>query len=260
MLDATTWKCPDCLVVTNEETMLSNMLGKLKDELKQEIGEMIDKNATRMIEVSQKQVMEVIRTQGNNLNEKVEATKEELLKRIEALERKDKMNQGRMEEIERRNDVIVANVPIVANKKDHEILRTLMQLCKADIGDVEKSFRLKGNQAEGGKPTGIVIRFSSNGAKERFMDGFFELLKTKKTLTADMLGFKVKERVFINGYLKSALKPVFTEAMKLKKERKLQAVNSRFNVVRVKKDGKWIALQSIEELRKIMSLPVRMES
>lgn len=261
------WFCASCYQDKNSYD-LKSALNEMKDDLLTNFHTLVDEKfndvAKKMSATVQQQLMTVIEAKEEQMQIQINTAKDRInslegrIKQLEQNTSNGRCNcSEKFENIEKKNNVIVTNVPVVLNEKPKEIAIKLANICDVEIGidDIEAAFRLKSRQNEQAasslavqKPPPIIIKFSNLSKKQKLMEGYLQQVRQRNFVTQQKLGYQGTERIFINNEMTTGTKQVFTEAMKLKKEKHIQSVNPQTNNVKIRVNGSWKQIQNTQSL------------
>jgi hypothetical protein len=167
---------------------------------------------------------------------KIEANRDNIASntsRINQLEAEVEQMRNNLEMSEKSNDLIIKGIPTVSN----EVLQTYYRKIAVAIGfepnDIPRAdiFRLGRKRINSEFDPPILLKFTNKLDKTLFHNLYF----AKLDLNLTILGFEVQKRIFISENLSKKNQKIFSEAMKMKRDKKIASVNTHFGTVSITK-------------------------
>lgn len=161
----------------------------------------------------------------------------------------------RIESMSKRNNVVVTGVPKFNGENLKNIAVKIAAVCTHSLHEreIEAAYRIQPNSS---KPDNynapIVVKFVNLQSKTSFYDSYVKQMKTKKFVTSRMLGFETISQIYINHHMTTSIGHLFAKALKLKKQKKLETVNAKGNVLQIKVHGHWKKVKTEAELNEII--------
>uniref|UniRef100_A0A336KMY8 CSON012711 protein n=1 Tax=Culicoides sonorensis TaxID=179676 RepID=A0A336KMY8_CULSO len=167
-----------------------------------------------------------------------------------------------MRNLQRRNNLIVQNVPIFQNETKQILKQTIIKLalaCGYEINDsdIVLCIRLKQNQdssTDNQKPSSnaILVKLADVSIKDELFNAYIKNINNNTPLTTSRVGLPGNKRIFINQHLSPELVKVKLKAVKLKQMHLIDKLTACYNVVKVYKNGKWEKVYTIQQLDQLM--------
>lgn len=199
---------------------ISEQLSSTKDELSKLINTEIS-NLKSEIKKDLEQVHTALKKSVADLSCRVNHNEEIICHTVSSLARS--MN---------RNDLLISGVPFVQGEELIEYFGKCCQALDLTVVPVVDIRRLHKSTMVPGKSYLILLQFAITNQRNDF---YFKYLGSR-SLTLDLLGFKSKDRFFVNENLTVAARAIKSKALFAKKDGKLHSVITRDGVVCVKKN------------------------
>lgn len=156
---------------------------------------------------------------------------------------------------QRKDDLVIQGVPIITNEdKNNNILLGTVEKLAGGCGyqlkpeDVKKIYRMR-QKENSDSPAPILVRFySTTTAKEDFFLKYLEGIKATP-LTRSCLGLEPpNKRIFINHHISQELMTMKKKALDLRRDKKIDRVVTRYNMIRIEKDSTWHSIFTAQQL------------
>lgn len=232
--------------INNDEMTISQLALRISKELestKAEITKQIH-DGMQTVKTELKAEFETIRTQLEEsiceINTSVYQNKEAIRSTTEALTRSFNVS-----------DLIVSGVPFMRNENLSDYFATWCKSLGYTNTPLVDARRLSKLPMTVGKKYLILLQFAITNQRSDFYSCY---LKTR-SLTLDQIGFKTKDRIYVNENLTASARIIKAKAVAARREGKLHAVFSRDGVIFVKKKKTATdVVQSVESEDQLISL------
>lgn len=230
--------------ITNDEMTISQLAHRISKELestKTAITKQIN-DGMLAVKTELKADLETIRSQLeatiSEISTSVSQNKESLRSTSEALTRSFNVS-----------DLIVSGVPYMRNENLLDYFDTWCKSLGYTNTPLVDARRLSKLPMTVGKKYLILLQFAITNQRGDFYNCY---LKTR-SLTLDQIGFKTKDRIYVNENLTASARVIKTKAVAARKEGKLHSVFSRDGVIFVRKTATDV-VRSVESEEQLICL------
>jgi hypothetical protein len=133
---------------------------------------------------------------------------------------------------DRANDLIVKGIPVMSNEKPPQIYHKIALAIGyvANLVPSAEVFRMGKKKPGANYEPPILLRFCNKFERGSFYQKYF----SHGQLKLSDVGFNVDQRIYMSENLSKLNQPIFAEAMRLKKEKKLFSVSTFHGITYVK--------------------------
>ena len=113
--------------------------------------------------------------------------------------------------------LLVANIPSSQHEDTTKIITNLAAKLETSMlpGDIDSAFRIKSDAAaHSSKPALIMVKFTNTASRDRFYNARKNF--NKLSITTQSIGFRRKEKIFINEALTRSQRALFFKARQMK--------------------------------------------
>ena len=113
--------------------------------------------------------------------------------------------------------LLVANIPSSQHEDTTKIITNLAAKLETSMlpGDIDSAFRIKSDAAaHSSKPPLIMVKFTNTASRDRFCNARKNF--NKLSITTQSIGFRRKEKIFINEALTRSQRALFFKARQMK--------------------------------------------
>lgn len=164
-----------------------------------------------------------------------------------------------MRNLQRRNNLIIQNVPILDNEDKHKLKQMIIRLAHAcgyelSSSDIVSVMRLKQNRTQGQieprKPSSnaILVKLADVSIKDDLFSCYINNVNNKTPITTAGIGASGSKRIYINQHLSPELVKVKLKAVKLKELKIIDKLTACYNVIKIFKNGIWHKIYNTHQL------------
>lgn len=159
-----------------------------------------------------------------------------------------------------RKNLIISGIPEVESENIVLIVNKLAkQIHFTQSAFIDNCFRIdRKTSPVAGRPPSILLKLTTELARDSFMKCYFSHLRTNQLTPAD-IGMSGNERIYVNEHMDPSLHPLLKFALKLRKEGKISQISSHSSHISVKTTSnghlKWFRIKNISDFDTLQGPP-----